>query len=159
MLDVNTGKLLDWERQMTDPTSRQRGRPTETIQQLSENNLRTESNISSQVPEWARYLDILTVSCKVTSTGKFRQSISGRKSQGGLDAKTYWLTDWPTDRQSVVKWPETSIRSIQYWESVVSRSDGLPKNELLSDCQEEFVNKCTSQANCEFVEVNKYIVN
>jgi hypothetical protein len=30
--------------------------------------------------------------------------ISGCKSQGGLDAKTYWLTDWltdrPTDRQS-----------------------------------------------------------
>jgi hypothetical protein len=45
---------------MKNPTSRQRGRPTKTIQQLSENNLRTESNIWSQVPEWARYLDILT---------------------------------------------------------------------------------------------------
>jgi hypothetical protein len=60
MLDVNTGKLLDRERQMIDPTSRQKGRPTETRQQILENNLRTESNISSQVPEWARYLDILT---------------------------------------------------------------------------------------------------
>jgi hypothetical protein len=49
-----------WEGQMTDPTSRQRGRPTETRQQLSENILPTESNIWSQVPEWARYLDILT---------------------------------------------------------------------------------------------------
>jgi hypothetical protein len=36
---------------MTDPTSRQRGRPTETGQQLSENKLRTESNIWSQVPD------------------------------------------------------------------------------------------------------------
>jgi hypothetical protein len=27
---------------------------------FSENNLRTESNIWSQVPEWDRYLDILT---------------------------------------------------------------------------------------------------
>jgi hypothetical protein len=35
---------------MTDPTSRQRGRSTETRQQLSENNLGTESNIWSQVP-------------------------------------------------------------------------------------------------------------
>jgi hypothetical protein len=39
---------------------RWRGGPTETRQQLSDNNLRTESNIWSQVPEWARYLDILT---------------------------------------------------------------------------------------------------
>jgi hypothetical protein len=45
-------------RQMTDPTYHQRGRPAETRQQLSENNLRTESNIWSQAPEWARYLDI-----------------------------------------------------------------------------------------------------
>jgi hypothetical protein len=45
---------------MTDPTSRQRGRPKKTRQQISENNIRTESNIWSQVPEWARYLDIMT---------------------------------------------------------------------------------------------------
>jgi hypothetical protein len=38
--------------------SRQRGRSIET--RLSENTLRTESNVWSQVPEWARYLDILT---------------------------------------------------------------------------------------------------
>jgi hypothetical protein len=60
---------------MTDQTSRQRERPTETSQQLSENKLRTESNIWSQVPEWARYLDILTdwptVSRKVTLTSTF----------------------------------------------------------------------------------------
>jgi hypothetical protein len=36
---------------MTDPTSRQRGRPKKDKQQISENNLRTESNIWSQVPE------------------------------------------------------------------------------------------------------------
>jgi hypothetical protein len=45
---------------MTDPTSRQRGRRKKTRQQISENNIRTESNIWSQVPEWARYLDIIT---------------------------------------------------------------------------------------------------
>jgi hypothetical protein len=44
---------------MTDQTSRQRGRPTKKIQQLSEN-LRAENNIWSQVPEWARHQDILT---------------------------------------------------------------------------------------------------
>jgi hypothetical protein len=60
MFHVNNRKLLDRERQMTDPTSRQRGRPKKTRQQISEINLRTESNIWSQVPEWARYLDIMT---------------------------------------------------------------------------------------------------
>jgi hypothetical protein len=60
MLDTYTGTLLDWERQMRDPTLRQRGHSTETRQRLSENNLRTESNVWSQVPEWARYFDILT---------------------------------------------------------------------------------------------------
>jgi hypothetical protein len=57
---------------MRDPTSRQRGRPTETRQQLSDNTLRTESNIYSQVSEWARYLDILT---NVTLTLGARGSI------------------------------------------------------------------------------------
>jgi hypothetical protein len=37
---------------MTDPTFHQRVRPTKTRQQISENNLRTESNIWSQVPEF-----------------------------------------------------------------------------------------------------------
>jgi hypothetical protein len=45
---------------MTDPTSRQRGRPKKTRQQLSDNNLQAESNIWWQVPEWARYRDIMT---------------------------------------------------------------------------------------------------
>jgi hypothetical protein len=44
---------------MTDPASRQGGRPTETRQQLSDNNFRTESNIWTQVPELARQLDVL----------------------------------------------------------------------------------------------------
>jgi hypothetical protein len=47
-------------RMTNDRPSRQRGRPTETGQQISENNLRTESYIWSQVPEWARCLDMLT---------------------------------------------------------------------------------------------------
>jgi predicted ABC-class ATPase len=62
---------------MTDPTSHQRGHPTETRQQLSENNLLTESNIWSQVWEWARYLHILTdwltVSCNVASTSVLKK--------------------------------------------------------------------------------------
>jgi hypothetical protein len=45
---------------MTDLTSRQRGRPTETRHQLSDNNLQTENNIGPQAPQWARHLDILT---------------------------------------------------------------------------------------------------
>jgi hypothetical protein len=53
---------------MRDPTSRQRGRSTKTKHQLSGNNIRTESNIWPQVPEWARLLDITTVSRNVTST-------------------------------------------------------------------------------------------
>jgi hypothetical protein len=94
-------------------TSRHRGRPIETRQQISENNLRTERNIWSQVPEWARYLDILTDwSTAVTwlrflvredapqrQDSKFRKTtfgrkvISGHESQSGLDTLTYWLTD------------------------------------------------------------------
>jgi hypothetical protein len=53
---------------MTDLTFRQRGSPTETKQQLSEN-LRTESNIWSQVLPW--HTDWPTVSCNVTSTSTF----------------------------------------------------------------------------------------
>jgi hypothetical protein len=53
---------------MTDPTSRQRGHPTETRQQLSDNNFRTESNIWSQVPERAQHTDRLVVSRNVALT-------------------------------------------------------------------------------------------
>jgi hypothetical protein len=45
---------------MIDPTSRQKGHPTETRQQLSDINFQNGSNIWSQVPEWARYQDIMT---------------------------------------------------------------------------------------------------
>jgi hypothetical protein len=54
---------------MTDSTSRQRGHPTETRQQLSENNLRTE---------WARYLDILTDRLSVVTLLRLRQKYSTR---------------------------------------------------------------------------------
>jgi hypothetical protein len=47
-------RLKTLTEQMTDPTSRQRGRPTKTRKQIPENNLRTESNIWSQVPESIR---------------------------------------------------------------------------------------------------------
>jgi hypothetical protein len=45
--------------------------PHKDKKQISENNLRTESNIWSQVPEWARYLDIVDVfldGCKILIT-------------------------------------------------------------------------------------------
>jgi hypothetical protein len=98
---------------MTDPTSRQRGHPTETRQQLSENNLQTESNIWSQVPEWAQYLDILTDCQSVVTLLRLRHAplvregapqrqcnnfqkttfgqkvISGHQSQRGLNTFTY----------------------------------------------------------------------
>jgi hypothetical protein len=43
-----------------DPSSRQRGRPTETRPQLPDSNIPTGSNIWSKVTEWARHQDILT---------------------------------------------------------------------------------------------------
>jgi hypothetical protein len=43
VLDVHTDKLLQTETQMTDPTSRQRVRPTETRKQLSDRNQDIES--------------------------------------------------------------------------------------------------------------------
>jgi hypothetical protein len=69
--------------QMTDPTSRQRGRPTETRQQLWENNLRTESNIWSQVP-------------RVDS----------------ISWHTDWLTDRPTVNSNVISTSNVSIEPL-----------------------------------------------
>jgi hypothetical protein len=54
-----------------DPSSRQRGRPTDTRPQLSDINFQTGSNIWSQIPEMTHsdwLTDWLTVSRKVTST-------------------------------------------------------------------------------------------
>jgi hypothetical protein len=59
--------------QITDPSSHQRGRPTETRQQISDSNIVTGSNIWSQVPQGCsiqRHTDWLTVSHKVTSNFK-----------------------------------------------------------------------------------------
>jgi hypothetical protein len=56
--------------QIADPSSRQRGRPTETRPQISDSNIPTGSNIWSQVPQGCsipRHTDRLTVSLKVTS--------------------------------------------------------------------------------------------
>jgi hypothetical protein len=90
IFDVNNGKLLDREWQITDPISRQRGRPKKTRQQISENNLRTGSNIWSQVPEWTRYLHITTDWPSVVMWLWLWHQ----------DILTDWLTDRPTDRQS-----------------------------------------------------------
>jgi hypothetical protein len=71
--------------------------------------------------------------------------ISGRKSQGGLDAKTYWLT------------VSRNVTSDQI------RGFSIQVTELVSSmwrtAEEWFVNKRTSeyQENFEFVKVNKYI--
>jgi hypothetical protein len=56
--------------QTRDPSSRQKGRPTETRQQVSYSNVPTGSNIWSQVPEWDRPQDSLAVSRKVTWTSR-----------------------------------------------------------------------------------------
>jgi hypothetical protein len=57
--------------QIADPSSHQRGCPTDTIPQISDSNILTENNIWSQVPHGyliPRHTDQLTVSHKVTST-------------------------------------------------------------------------------------------
>jgi hypothetical protein len=57
--------------QIAHPSSRQRGRPTETRPQISDSNTPTGSNIWSQVPQGCSipiHTDRLTVSRKVTST-------------------------------------------------------------------------------------------
>jgi hypothetical protein len=59
--------------QIEDPSSRQRGRPTETRPKISDSNISTGSNI------W----------CK--------------SHKGALDTKTYWLTDRPTVSRKVKK--------------------------------------------------------
>jgi hypothetical protein len=93
MFYANTGKLLDWERQITDPASRQRGHLTETRQQISENNLRTESNNWSQVLEWARYFDVLTVSCNVNSTSTIASIFRSAKwDEHGINMKRHRTT-------------------------------------------------------------------
>jgi hypothetical protein len=46
--------------QIADPSSHQRGHPTETRPEISDSNLPTGSNIWSQVPEWARHQNVLT---------------------------------------------------------------------------------------------------
>jgi hypothetical protein len=49
MVNVHTDKLLDCDLQRTDPASRQGGRPTETIQQISDPNTWKGSNIWSNI--------------------------------------------------------------------------------------------------------------
>jgi hypothetical protein len=64
----NLAYLVNIALQTADPSSHQKGCPTERRLQLSDSNVPAGSNIWSQVPEWARHQDILTVSRKVTST-------------------------------------------------------------------------------------------
>jgi hypothetical protein len=52
---IDNGKnIANIDSQETDPTSHQRGRRTETRQQLSD-----RINIWSQVPQWARHQNVL----------------------------------------------------------------------------------------------------
>jgi hypothetical protein len=127
MLDVNTCKLLQTENdKWQTPTSRHRGRPTETRQQLSENNLRTESNIWSQVPEWARYLDILTdwpsvvmwfrlrrlvlsrTSCFINLTKLFDWTVTECYVIGGL----LWRNEKRKLFEGNLKWKRHSLRTV-----------------------------------------------
>jgi hypothetical protein len=111
--------------QITDPSSRQQfsGKRKEKVK--SGHGPQRGARHHDILTDW------LTTSRKVTSTGQIlltvtdkrqtrplvrrgvpqRQNsnfqtelISGRKSNSGLDTKTYWLTDWLTDRPSVVTW-------------------------------------------------------
>jgi hypothetical protein len=67
----HTDWLTDWlsavvtltltiELQRTDPASRQRGRPTETRQQISDPNTEKEAISGQTSTKWARHQDILT---------------------------------------------------------------------------------------------------
>jgi hypothetical protein len=66
IINVHTDKWLDCDLQRTDPASRQRGRPTETGQQIPDPNSWKGSNIWSD--SILRHTDWLTFSRKVTLT-------------------------------------------------------------------------------------------
>jgi hypothetical protein len=64
--------------QIADPSSHQRGRPTDTRPQISDSNIPTGSNIWSQVPQGCsipRHADLLTVSRKVTPTSMVQSKV------------------------------------------------------------------------------------
>jgi hypothetical protein len=65
--------------QTADSSSRQRGPPTETGPQISDN-LPRGSNIWSQVPEWARHLDILTELIVSRKVSQYTLTISAAHS-------------------------------------------------------------------------------
>jgi hypothetical protein len=91
---------------MTDPTSRQRGHTTKTRQQISENNLRTHSNIWSQVPEWARYLDIMT---DWPSVVMWLWLTRNSDHSGGLNLAAVRFTTVQVSRLPL--WPELQVSS------------------------------------------------
>jgi hypothetical protein len=111
--------LTDSWVQMTDPTSRQRGRPTETGQQIPDPKSWKGSNIH-EVGSTARHTDLLSAvkwlwlwllstndrpdllserAPQRDSTTNSRPKVLKRKQylvkrpQSGLDTETYWLTD------------------------------------------------------------------
>jgi hypothetical protein len=55
-----TTRTIECALKIADPSSRQRGCPTETRQQLSDSNLQTGSNIWLQVRERAQHQDVPT---------------------------------------------------------------------------------------------------
>jgi hypothetical protein len=79
--------------QIADPSSRQRGRPTETRPQISDSNLPTGINICSKVKGCSipRHTDWPTVSRKVTSNFEFSsvQSIGLTKAWGQWGATSF----------------------------------------------------------------------
>jgi hypothetical protein len=83
--------------QIADPSSRQRGRPTETGPQISDSNIPTGSNIWSKVPQGCsipRHTDWLTVSRKVTSTSTVEHNF------------------WEIESVSVFRWEEGDTYSV-----------------------------------------------
>jgi hypothetical protein len=99
----------DWKGLMTDPTSRQRGRPTKTRQQLSENNLRTETNIWSQVPELARYLDILTGWSSVVKWLRLRLRLRLLASGRSCDRPTLRVSRFSLVPEQILGWYPNSM--------------------------------------------------
>jgi hypothetical protein len=78
---------------MTDPTSHQRGCPTKTKHQLSDNNIWTESNMWSQVQEWARRLDVQADWSSVVTW--LRRSLNTHCLTIAGKHETTWLINYP----------------------------------------------------------------
>jgi hypothetical protein len=112
-VNVHTDKLPYCDLQRTDPASRQRGRPTETGQQIPDPNSWKGSNIWSKVHNVGSTprhtlsdydLSLERAPHRDRTTHSRRKLLKGsnmcQTSTKWARHKTYWLTDW----MSAVKW-------------------------------------------------------